>query len=208
LNFITDIAMSSHSSNNSNGDMEVINAEDLEDSPPPGDAEDVTAVGEKLDAQETKEEVSVDNIMIFIANCIFQEVVVEATASGDTEQIGEIVDVDEVNVNKSATTEVDDENDEGKDEDNDDDPRIEILEAPTPPLAVESVPEPAVEDVPAVEAALVVEVAPVEAAADPTPAAALVETQAPTPAAAPAAVEEDDDDPRGSYPTSYSGICS
>ena len=66
--------MSSHSSNNSNGDMEVINAEDLEDSPPPGDAEDVTAVEEKLDAQETKEEVSVDNIMLFIDKYIFKVV--------------------------------------------------------------------------------------------------------------------------------------
>ena len=34
--------MSSHSSNNSNADMEVINAEDLEDSPKSQDAENVT----------------------------------------------------------------------------------------------------------------------------------------------------------------------
>ena len=57
--------MSSHSSNNSNADMEVINAEDLEDSPPPGETEDVTAVEEKLDPQETKAEVSVDNIYFY-----------------------------------------------------------------------------------------------------------------------------------------------
>jgi len=166
--------MSSHSSNNSNADMEVINAEDLEDSPPPGDAEDVTAVEEMKDAQEIKEE----------------EVVVEATASGDTEQIGEIGDVDEEIANKSASEEV------ATVEEDDDDTPIEILEAPTPPVAEEYVPEPAV--VPAVEVAPVVEVAPIVAAtvpADPTPAAAIVETQAPTQAAAAAVVNEDDDDP-------------
>jgi len=166
--------MSSHSSNNSNADMEVINAEDLEDSPPPGDAEDVTAVEEMKDAQEIKEE----------------EVVVEATASGDTEQIGEIGDVDEEIVNKSATEEV-----AAVEEEEEDDPPIEILEAPTPPLAEDSLPEPVV---PAVEVVPVVEVAPtVEAAvpADPTPAAAIVETEAPTPDAAPAVVNENDDDP-------------
>jgi len=144
--------MSSLSSNNSNADMEVINAEDLEDSPPPGEAEDVTAVDEMKDAQETKEE----------------EVVVEATASGDTEQIGEIVDVDEEIVNKSASEEV-------AEVEDDDDPPIEILEAPTPPLAEDSVLEPALEVVPAVEVAPVVAAA---VPADPTPAAAIVETPA------------------------------
>jgi len=142
--------------------MEVINAEDLEDSPPPGEAEDVTAVDEMKDAQETKEE----------------EVVIEATASGDTEQIGEIVDVDEQIVNKSASEEV-------AEVEDDDDPPIEILEAPTPPLAEDSVLEPAVEVVPAVE------VAPAEAAAvpaDPTPATAIVETPA-------AVIKDADDDP-------------
>jgi len=164
--------MSSLSSNNSNADMEVINAEDLEDSPPPGEAEDVTAVDEMKDAQETKEE----------------EVVVEATASGDTEQIGEIVDVDEEIVNKSASEEVA----AAVEEEDEDDPPIEILEAPTLPLdevslADVSVPDPAVEVVPAVE------VTPIAVTADPTPAAAIVETHAPTSAAA--VVKEDDDDP-------------
>jgi len=159
--------MSSLSSNNSNADMEVINAEDLEDSPPPGEAEDVTAVDEMKDAQETKEE----------------EVVVEATASGDTEQIGEIVDVDEEIVNESASEEVAAVEEE-------EDPPIEILEAPTPPPAEYSVPEPAVEVVPAVEVAPIVAAAVTE---DPTPAATIVETQAPTSAAA--VVKEDDDDP-------------
>jgi hypothetical protein len=41
--------------------MEVIKADDLEDSTPPGDAEDVTVVEETKYAQETKVEVTVDD---------------------------------------------------------------------------------------------------------------------------------------------------
>jgi superfamily II DNA/RNA helicase len=123
-------------------------------------------------------------IVTVIVNILFQEVVVETTAIEDTEQIGEIVDVGKEIVNKTAFKEVAAVIEE-------DEPPIEILRAPTQPLAEESVPESAVEVVPAAEVAPRVAAA---VPADPTPAVAIVETQAPTPAAA--GIKEDDVDPR------------
>ena len=54
--------MSSHSSNNSNADMELINADDLEDN-----SEDVIAAEDMKDSLEAKERVTVDSILRFIA---------------------------------------------------------------------------------------------------------------------------------------------
>ena len=55
---IFDINMSEHGSNNSNADMEVIDAADLEDSPPPADEKEVEnndkQVEESKDVIESK----------------------------------------------------------------------------------------------------------------------------------------------------------
>jgi len=160
--------MSEHSSNNSNADMEVIDAADLEDSPPPADdkeveseekqIEDATAVDDTRDAIESKVEVA------------------EATASGDTETIGEIEEVSTTtleSVNESAAV------------NDDDDPPIEILEAPTPPLSqvAPSGPEPAVEIPPKVEASEPVTVP--EVSAPSVPAPAVIPDAVPAPDVAP-----------------------
>jgi len=165
--------MSSHSSNNSNADMEVIDAEDLEDSPPPGDneAEEVTPVVENKEAIEPK------------------ELVVDTTSSGDTETIGEIGEVS-TTTEESVATNITAVNDD------DDDPPIEILEAPTPPLSLVVPSEPEAENTPIVEipepAAAAAEPAaavpePVTAVPEPEPTAPKAATApSPAPAAAPA----------------------
>jgi len=140
--------MSSHSSNNSNADMEVIDAEDLEDSPPPGDdneAEDVTPVVENKESIEVK----------------------DTTSGGDTETIGEIGEV-------STTTEESVARNITAVNDDDDDPPIEILEAPTPPLSL------VVPSEPEAEIATKVEI-PEPAAAAPEPVASVPEPVASVP---------------------------
>jgi len=155
--------MSEHSSINSNADMEVINAEDLEDSPPPGDEKGIEeTISTETISAETKELPETQ-----------EEKVVEATASGDTETIGEIQEVStttEENVSKIETT-VDD----------DDDPPIEILEAPTPPLsqAASSEPEPVATISPNAE------VSEPTATADPEPIVPNPDVDVPAPAVAP-----------------------
>jgi len=153
--------MSSHSSNNSNADMEVIDAEDLEDSPPPGDneAEEVTPVVENKEAIEPK------------------ELVVDTTSSGDTETIGEIGEVS-TTTEESVATNITAVNDD------DDDPPIEILEAPTPPLSLVVPSEPEAENTPKVE---IPEPAAEPTASVPEPVTAVPEPEptAPKAAAAP-----------------------
>lgn len=97
--------MSSHSSNNSNADIEVINPEDLEESPPP-----------EVESQSVPEDVE---------NSTLVTEVVEGTGAGgdSTEQIGEIEDAEE----KPEAVPI------PADKEDDDDPPIEILNAPTPP---------------------------------------------------------------------------
>jgi len=167
--------MSEHSSNNSNADMEVIDAADLEDSPPPADEkeveneekqiEDATAVEESKDVIESK------------------VVVAEATASGDTETIGEIEEVSTTTVESVI---------ESAAVNDDDDPPIEILEAPTSPLSqvAPSEPERSVEVPPKIEASEPVTVP--EPAAPSVPAPSAIPEAAPVPDVVPipAAVEE------------------
>jgi len=159
--------MSSHSSNNSNADMEVIDAEDLEDSPPPGDneAEEVTPVVENKEAIEPK------------------ELVVDTTSSGDTETIGEIGEVS-TTTEESVATNITAVNDD------DDDPPIEILEAPTPPLSLVVPSEPEAENIPRVEipepaAAAAAEPEPAASVPEPVTAVPEPEPTAPKAAAAP-----------------------
>merc|ERR1712025_1181397 len=100
----------------------------------------------------------------------------DATASGDTETIGEIEEV--------STTTVESITESAKVND-DDDPPIEILEAPTPPLSQEasSEPEPAVEVTNKVEASEPAVVP--EPAALSTPAPSVTSDAAPVPDVAP-----------------------
>jgi len=162
--------MSEHSSNNSNADMEVIDAADLEDSPPPADEKEV-----ENEEKQIEDATAVDNSKDVIESKV---VVAEATASGDTETIGEIEEV--------STTTV-----ESVIESADDDPPIEILEAPTPPLSqvAPSEPEPAVEVPPKVEASEPVTVP--EPAAPSVPAPSVIPDAVPAPDVVPipAAVE-------------------
>jgi len=167
--------MSEHSSNNSNADMEVIDAADLEDSPPPADEKEVES-----EEKQIEDATAVDDSKDVIESKV---VVAEATASGDTETIGEIEEV--------STTTV-----ESVIESADDDPPIEILEAPTPPLSqvAPSEPEPAVEVPPKVEASEPVTVPEPAAPSVPAPSvipdAALAPDVVPIPAAVEAPTQE------------------
>jgi len=154
--------MSEHSSNNSNADMEVIDAADLEDSPPPADEKEV----ENNDKQVEESKDVIESKVVGA----------DATASGDTETIGEIEEVSTTtveSVTESATV------------NDDDDPPIEILEAPTPPLSqvASSEPEPAVEVTNKVEASEPAVVP--EPAALSTPAPSATSDAAPVPDVAP-----------------------
>jgi len=154
--------MSEHSSNNSNADMEVIDAADLEDSPPPADEKEV----ENNDKQVEESKDVIESKVVGA----------DATASGDTETIGEIEEVSTTtveSVTESATV------------NDDDDPPIEILEAPTPPLSqvASSEPEPAVEVTNKVEASEPAAVP--EPAALSTPAPSATSDAAPVPDVAP-----------------------
>jgi len=120
------------SSHNSNDDMEVIGPEDLEDSPPPSDEhlkQDSSITVRDLVKEDFTS--TTDNFPEEAKNEDLIEVSTSDT-SGDTEQIGEIVDVDVKN--SSATT-----------RDDDDDPPIEILQAPTPPIEILLAPTPPIE---------------------------------------------------------------
>jgi len=165
------------SSHNSNDDMEVIGPEDLEDSPPPGDnskdEDNDSAQGDDIE----------DSPPVEIKADLKSEEVKSVAATGDTEQIGEIVDVDEKNTSVNSI---------------DDDPPIEILDAPTPPIANEHaavatepeavnvpevVPVAVAPEVPAVEAAVPEVVPPVAAAPEVVPLTAAVPEVAPAVAA-------------------------
>jgi len=154
--------MSEHSSNNSNADMEVIDAADLEDSPPPADEKEV----ENNDKQVEESKDVIESKVVGA----------DATASGDTETIGEIEEVSTTTV-ESVT--------ESAAVNDDDDPPIEILEAPTPPLSqvASSEPEPAVEVTNKVEASEPAVVP--EPAALSTPAPSATSDAAPVPDVAP-----------------------
>jgi len=154
--------MSEHSSNNSNADMEVIDAADLEDSPPPADEKEV----ENNDKQVEESKDVIESKVVGA----------DATASGDTETIGEIEEVSTTTV-ESVT--------ESAAVNDDDDPPIEILEAPTPPLSqvASSEPEAAVEATNKVEASEPAAVP--EPAALSTPAPSATSDAAPVPDVAP-----------------------